>query len=61
MPGGAYFGKDLRHIAKLKVGNVALVIAVKGLDGRDVYVLGPDGSGWTQGALLKIVKQPITK
>ena len=61
MPGGGYFSTSLRNVGRLKVGNVALVIAVKGLDGRDVYVLGPSGSGWTQGALLKIVKQPQEK
>lgn len=58
LPGGAYVGKDLVSAGRLKIGGVALVVAVKGLDGCDVCVIGSTGGGWTQGALLEVVKQP---
>jgi len=35
---------------------VAMVIAVPKRDGSSVYVLGPNGGGWTFGAMLKVVE-----
>jgi len=39
------------------VDDVALIINIYGSDGNDVFVVGPNGSGWTQGGLLRIIKR----
>lgn len=41
-------------VSHLDPGDVALVICTERADARNVYVLGPNGGGWTQGAYLRI-------
>jgi hypothetical protein len=43
-------------LGTLEPGDVAMVIAVPKRDGSSVYVLGPNGGGWTFGAMLKVVE-----
>lgn len=51
VPGGA---DDVRTIGRLTTKDVALVIGVT-TGCASVYVVGPNGGGWTFGAMLKLV------
>lgn len=55
VPGGV--GTNVLAIGRLRAHDVAVVIAVGRSDGSQVYVLGPRGGGWTEGALLRILQQ----
>ena len=46
---------DHRVLGRLMKRDVGLVIAVHRADGGSVYVVGPNGSGWTLGAFLTIL------
>lgn len=48
---------DLRVVGWLSSRDVALVVALLRADGAAVYVIGPNGSGWTHGAVLTIVRK----
>lgn len=54
-PGGVSYA---RVIGALRVVDVALVIAREPTKAGEVYVLGPNGGGWTPAALLKILVDP---
>jgi len=52
VPGGTV---DVRTIGRMTAQDVALVIGVTA-GCASVYVVGPNGSGWTFGAMLKLVR-----
>ena len=55
--GGALYDGELRVVGRLMDDDVALIIIVYGSDGNDVFIVGPNGTGWTQGGLLRIIKR----
>lgn len=52
VPGGTV---DVRTIGRMTTNDIALVIGVTA-GCASVYVIGPGGSGWTFGAMLKLVR-----
>jgi hypothetical protein len=51
----------MRIIGVLKKNDIAIVIATYRDDGSQVYVLGPNGSGWTYGAYLNVLQEQSNK
>jgi hypothetical protein len=43
-------------VSKFEKGETAIVVSLSSFDGKCVYVIGPNGAGWTFGAFLKLVK-----
>jgi len=47
---------DGHAVATLVKNDTAIVVSLSNFDGRCVYVVGPNGAGWTFGALLEKVR-----
>ena len=49
-------GEMPRVTGTLAPDSVALVVALDRSDGTCIYLLGPSGGGWGEGALLRVVQ-----
>lgn len=60
IPGPLFTNED--ECGFIEETDVVLVVALSSFDGTCVYVTGPNGSGWTFGAYLKLVDAipPVT-
>lgn len=47
---------NFEHVSFLSPNNTAIVVSLSSADAKCVYIIGPNGAGWTFGAYLKMVK-----
>jgi len=52
---GQVTNSQVRVIGRLRHKDIAIIVALERADGRNLYVLGPDGGGWIPGGVIQAV------